>query len=167
MRGVMKRSLERLLAIAGRHLPDIIALFVAIVFFLVASGNFITEKGFLDKLFATGVGFVGGLVGGGILGWIVGGIGVAAMGTAVGIGAVGAVLIGGIAGAILGTLTGASFSFLQMLRSPSDFNVDWLALALVSIGAAMVFFGVRWLVRWLVQTLPALTSRFLSREEYL
>ena len=163
----MKKSFERLLAIAGRHFPDIMALFVAILFFLVFSGYFITEKGFLDKLFATGVGFVGGLVGGGILGWIVGGIGVAAMGTAVGIGAVGAVLIGGIAGAILGTLTGASFSFLQMLRSPSDFNVDWPALALVSIGSVIVFFGLRWSVKWLVKRLPALNSRFLSRPGFM
>lgn len=160
----MKKFLERLLAIAGRHLPDILALFVSILFFLVVSGYFITEKGTVEKLFATGAGFVGGMVGGGILGWIVGGIGVAAMGTAVGIGAVGAVVVGGIAGAILGTLTGASFSFVQMLRNPSDFNVNWLALLLVLIGAALVFLVVRWLVRWMVHRVPAFSRRFLNRQ---
>jgi hypothetical protein len=160
----MKKFLEKLLAIAGRNFPDILAFFVAILFFLLVSGYFITEKGTIEKLFATGAGFVGGMVGGGILGWIVGGIGVVAMGTGIGIGAVGAVVVGGIAGAILGTLTGASFSFVQMLRNPSDFNVNWFALLFVLIGAALVFFLARWLVRWLVHRVPAFSRRFLNRQ---
>jgi len=160
----MKKFFEKLLAIAGRSFPEVLALFVSILFFLVASGYFITEKGMLEKLFATGAGFIGGMVGGGILGWIVGGIGIVAMGTGIGIGAVGAVVVGGIAGAVLGALTGASFSFVQMLRNPSGFNVNWPALLLVFFGAAVLFLVGRWLIRCLVHRVPALSRRFLNRQ---
>ncbi|WP_371055134.1 hypothetical protein [Rhodosalinus sp. K401] len=160
----MKKLLERSLAIAGRHLPDVLALFISILFFLIVSGYFITEKGLFQKLFATGAGFLGGLVGGGIIGWIVGGIGVAAMGTAVGIGAIGALVIGGITGAVFGMLMGASLSFVQMLRNPSDFDVNWLALAFVLLGAAIVFLAVRWVTNWIIHKMPGLARRFLTRQ---
>lgn len=160
----MRKFFENLLAFAGRHLADVLALFMAFLFFFLVSGFFITEKGIFEKLFAPGVGFFGGLLSGGIIGWIVGGIGVAAMGTAVGVGAFGAVLIGGIAGAALGALTGASFSFVQMVRNPSDFDVNWIALLLVFFGAAIVFFLVRWTVQWMVLHLPSLARRFSSQQ---
>jgi hypothetical protein len=135
------------MSVAYRHLPDLFSLFLAILFFLVGSDFFITEKSMLSKLYATGTGFAAGMVGGGILGWIVGGVGIVAMGTGIGVGSLGIVLVGGAVGAVLGTLTGASFSFFQMLSNPGDFNLNLPGLALVLIGSAIVFFGVRWLLR--------------------
>ncbi|MCA0906069.1 hypothetical protein LCM27_06625 [Ruegeria marisrubri] len=143
----MKSMMGNLLSFAARHLPDLLSAFCAIIFFLVVSGYFISEKGAFEKLFATGAGFFGGMVGGGILGWIVGGFGVVAMGTGVGVGAVGAIILGGIFGAVLGGLTGATFSFVQMIRNPSDYNVNWLALLLVLFGATIVFLALRWLFK--------------------
>lgn len=154
----MKAVINRVSIFTGRYLPEFLSLFCAIVFFLVVSGYFIAEKGALEKLYATGAGFFGGMVGGGVLGWLVGGFGVVAMGTGVGVGALGAVVLGGIVGAVLGGLTGATFSFVQMIRNPSDYNVNWLALAVVLAGATIVFY----LTRWLLRKLPSVLNKILS-----
>lgn len=136
----MKPFLGKLLSIANQNLPKAVSLFLTILFFLSVSGYFIEEKSAFDKLFATGTGLFAGMVGGGVLGWIVGGVGVVAMGTGFGVGALGAIFVGATVGAIFGTLTGASFSFLQMLRNPGDFDVNWLGLALVLLVSVCVFF---------------------------
>lgn len=143
----MKAITGRFLVFCASRLPEVLALFFALLFFLVVSNYFITEKGFFAKLLPTGIGFVAGLVGGGVLGWIVGGIGVVAMGTGIGIGAIGAVFVGAVAGAVLGGLSGASFSFVQMIRNPSDFDVQWLGILLVFFASSAVFFGVRYVLR--------------------
>lgn len=157
----MKTMIEKLMAFAARHLPGSIAFLVALFVFTALSNLFITEKGIFGRLLAPVVGFVGGLFGGGILGWTIGGIGVAAMGTAVGIGALGAILIAGVSGAILGTLTGATFSFFRMLRSPSNFEVNWIAFILVLLGALAVFFVVRKLAAFAIRHIPPLARRLL------
>lgn len=155
----MKTIIRKMLNFSGRYLPSLLSLLCAIFFFLLVSGYFIAEKGAFEKLYASGAGFFGGMVGGGILGWIVGGFGVVAMGTGVGVSALGAIVLGGVLGAVLGGLTGATFSFVQMIRNPSDYNVNWLALVLVSVGAIIVFFVIRWLLR----KMPALLNKIYPR----
>jgi len=120
-----------------------IAFFLAALIFVYVSEFFIEEKSVLGKMWATGAGFFGGMVCGGVVGWLVGGFGVVAMGTGVGVGALGAIAVGAIAGAILGGLTGASFSLLQMVLSPGDYDVHWLGLALVLLLAVGLFFILR------------------------
>ncbi|MEB8388513.1 hypothetical protein OO012_14900 [Rhodobacteraceae bacterium KMM 6894] len=151
----MRQMFLRLISFASRHLPDLVSLFFAILFFLLASGYFIEEKSALAKLFVTGAGLVTGMVGGGVLGWVVGGVGIVAMGTGVGIGALGAIVIGGTVGAVIGGLTGASFSFVNMLLNPGDFDVSWLGLGMVAIGSAVVFF----LLRLVLRKLPKLVRK--------
>jgi len=143
----MKKFFGKLMVITSRYLPALFSLFLAILFFLVVSGYFIAERGIIAKLFATGAGFFSGMIGGGLLGWVVGGFGVVAMGTGVGVGALGAILIGAAMGAVFGGLTGASFSFVQMLRKPSDYDVNWLALLVVLLGSVVVFFAIRLVLR--------------------
>ncbi|WP_417605580.1 hypothetical protein [Primorskyibacter flagellatus] len=136
----MRPFFVKLFSTPSRHLPGVISLFFTFLLFLSVSGYFIEEKSALDKLFATGTGFFAGMVGGGVLGWVIGGFGVVAMGTGVGVGALGAIAIGATVGALFGGLTGASFSFVQMLRNPSDFDVNWLGLVLALLVSAIVFF---------------------------
>jgi len=143
----MKAITGRFLAFCANRLPEVLALFFALIFFLMVSNYFITEKGFFAKLLPTGIGFLAGLVGGGVLGWIVGGIGVVAMGAGIGIGAIGAIFVGAIAGAVLGGLSGASFSFVKLMLSPSDFDVQWLGILLVFFASAGAFFGLRYVLR--------------------
>lgn len=128
-------------------MPSFLSLFIAIGLFLFVSNYFITEKSFGQKLFPTALGFGGGMLGGGILGWVVGGFGIVAMGTGVGFGAVGAVAIGIVAGAVFGGLTGASFSFLMLLKNPSNFNVEWGGILAVAILTSAIFFALRWLIK--------------------
>lgn len=143
----MKSVFEKILVVANRHLPTLFSLVVATLFFLVISGYTITEKSMIAKLLTTGAGFFGGMIGGGVLGWIVGGFGLVAMGTGVGVGALGAIVIGATVGAVFGGLTGASFSFVQMLRNPADYDVNWIALVMVFFGSVAVFYAVRWALR--------------------
>jgi hypothetical protein len=156
----MRQFFAKLLSTATRHLPSVISLFLTFLFFLSVSGYFIEEKSALDKLFAPGVGFFAGMLGGGVLGWLIGGVGVVAMGTGVGVGPLGAIIIGGAVGAIFGGLTGASFSFLQMLRNPGDFDVNWLGISLVLLVSLGVFFSLR----LAMQRIPTLMRRSAEKD---
>lgn len=122
-------------------------MFLAMGVFFVLSGFFITEKSLVEKLMAPAVGFFGGIVGGGVLGWIVGGVGIAAMGTAVGIGTLGAVLIGGIVGAVIGGLGGTALSFAQFVLNPSAYNANLPAIVMLAVGTAILYFPLRWIFR--------------------
>lgn len=151
----MRQTFGRLLSTATRHLPSVLSLFITVLFFLVVSGYFIQEKSILGKLLAPGVGFFTGMLGGGVLGWFIGGVGVVAMGTGIGVGALGAIVIGGAVGAIFGGLAGASLSFLQMLRNPRDFDVHWLGVTSVLLVSFVIFFALR----LAMQRIPALVRR--------
>lgn len=156
----MKFVFAKFISIAIQRLPGIVSLFLTLLFFLFVSGYSVEEKSTLDKLFATGTGFFGGMVGGGIIGWLVGGFGVVAMGTGVGVGALGAIAVGGAIGAIFGGLTGASFSFVQMLQNPSDFHVNWIGLPITLLASICLFF----ILRLALQKMPILMRRSVDRE---
>jgi hypothetical protein len=145
----MKELSKKFLASVVHHLPDVFSLFLATGFFLflVEFSDIVVEKSMFEKLFSTGAGFFAGMLGGGILGWFVGGFGVVAMGTGVGVGAIGAIAIGAAAGAVFGGLTGMSFSFFRIFSNFDDVNINWLGLFMCVIAAAIVFFVVRWLQR--------------------
>ena len=68
--------------------------------------------------------------------------------------------IGNTIGAIFGGLTGASFSFVQMLQNPSDFHVNWIGLPITLLASICLFF----ILRLALQKMPILMRRSVDRE---
>ncbi|NDV52123.1 hypothetical protein [Salipiger sp. PrR003] len=142
---------ERFLIRAIPYLPSVLAGFLALLFVFAAAGYFIQEKSYLVRLLAPAIGFFGGAAIGGGLAATVGGIGVAAMGTAVGLPALAVIGVGALVGGLLGGVSGFSFELVSFLMNPSAFNVDTIGLIGVVIVALVLFLVIRRVVDRILQ----------------
>ena len=115
------------------NLFSYVALWLSISFFLSGSWFFIDEKSTFEKLIPTFLGSISGFAGGSLVGWVIGGIGVAAFGTAFGISASTMVVIGAVTGATFGGLSGSSFALFKMVSEPENYSIDYFLLSILSI----------------------------------
>jgi hypothetical protein len=116
-----------------QNLFSYVALWLSLSFFLSGSWFFIDEKSTFEKLIPTFLGSISGFAGGSLVGWVIGGIGVAAFGTAFGISAATMVVIGAVTGATFGGLSGSSYALFKMVSEPEYYNIDYFFLSLLSI----------------------------------
>ncbi|HRK43159.1 MAG TPA: hypothetical protein PLH11_08970 [Gemmobacter sp.] len=147
----MSWFLSKLAAAIRRNSTKILIFLFTLMFFALLSGYAIEEKSILSRMWIGGVSFFVGVATGGLLGFLVGGIGIVAMGTGIGIPAlavsgIGA-LIGGVFFGAVGTGIGA------YLSDPSRYEVNklmLLGLLVVSfLASALVVFCCERLGRWL------------------
>ncbi|WP_353472337.1 hypothetical protein PVT71_13670 [Salipiger sp. H15] len=141
---------QKVLSWSWQHLPTVFATFLSMLFVFLVAGFFIEQKSFLSRLIAPVAGFFSGAIIGG--GWAatVGGIGVAAMGTAFAVPAFAVVGLGVLAGGVIGGFGGVTFELVAFLRNPSSFDVQYAGLFGVLIAAIAIFFPIRAALRFLL-----------------
>lgn len=144
----MTKLTSRLIA----HFPFV---FAFIVFWAVAAlltPYAVEERGYVATLWHFATGAISGLAIGTGLAWFVGGVGVAAMGTAF---AFPVIAVGAALGALLGAGIGSGFTLIRLLSDPSRYEVSPLGLAGV-FALAAVLAALAW---WLGSMLRSRLSR--------
>lgn len=144
----MKRMASRLTA----YFPLVLAFVVFWAAVALLTPYAVEERGYVAGLWHVASGAISGLAIGGGLAWFVGGVGVAAMGTAF---ALPVIAVGAGLGVALGAGFGSGFTLIRLLLHPSRYVVDPLALASVFVAAAALA-GLAW---WFASLLHARLSR--------
>lgn len=134
----MRRFFRLALSFTMQHLDGFLVSAIAIVLFSVFSGFAVQEAPGRITRFFTIFGGTAGAAAGGIGASLVGGIGIAAMGTAVAVPALAVIGLGTLFGGVLGFVAGGvGAGLLDALRNPSDFVVNW-GLLLVIAAACVI-----------------------------
>jgi hypothetical protein len=121
----------------------------------------VEQRGYVASLWQVVSGAISGLAVGSGLAWFVGGVGVAAMGTAF---ALPVLVVGAGLGAVLGAGFGSGFTLFRLISDPASYEVDRLKLVAV-FAAALVLAGLAWCLGSLLRTKlsQAPSTRFDSR----
>ena len=117
----------------------LLIIMLTLAIFSVFAGYAIEERGGLSRMWVSITSFLGGLTAGGLIGMIVGGIGIAAMGTAFGLPAFAVAGFGALFGGVLAGSIGTSI--FAYFADPSRYELNQLLLAgilLASLAAAAI-----------------------------
>ncbi|MBP7241552.1 hypothetical protein [Amaricoccus sp.] len=125
--------------------PHVLAFVCALLVFLWGFDHVIESKSWIEKTWeAARRGFVGGLVGGTFLGgfttYVIGGIGLAAMGTAVGLGGWIMICAGAGFGAIFGSMLGSGLGFFDWWQNPGAYSINFGRLPILIL-VSLIFYG--------------------------
>lgn len=144
----MRRLASRLTA----HFPLVFALIVFWATAALLTPYAVEERGYVANLWHVAAGAISGLAIGGGLAWFVGGVGIAAMGTAF---ALPVIAVGAGLGVALGAGFGSGFTLIRLVSDPGRYVVDPLGLAGV-FAAAAALAGLAW---WLGSLLRSKLTR--------
>ena len=142
---------SKLAAAIRRNSTNILIFVFTLMFFALLSGYAIEEKSILSRIWLGGASFFLGAAAGGLLGFLVGGIGIVAMGTGIGVPALAVSAIGALMGGVFFGAVGTGIG--GYLSDPSRYEVNklmLLGLLVVSfLASALVVFCCGCLGRWL------------------
>lgn len=148
----MQKLVTAIAQLTRRNVTTFSIIILTILFFSTFSSFAIEEKSGLSRLWIGLTSLFVGVSAGGLLGFIVGGVGVAAMGTAVGIPAAAmaglGALFGGVVFGSIGTGIGA------YLSNPARFEVNQWMLATIllasMLASALLIHGAKRMFFWAV-----------------
>ncbi|MEO9781291.1 MAG: hypothetical protein ABJH07_09430 [Sedimentitalea sp.] len=143
-----------------KHIAVMTGLFFAILSFVYGSEYFIEEKRGVIRIIAPIIGLVSGAAVGGVFGWLLGGIGIAAMGGAIGLSAPFVAILGAIGFSVFLGGIGASVALFRVMRNPSNFYVNWVGLLALLLASIVLFWAIKVATSWLIKKLR--TSRVNS-----
>lgn len=118
-----------------RRIFAVLVLTLLIFAYLAPLG--VEQKGFWTRSWLTVTGMIGsGALAGGVAGWLIGGIGIAALGSAVGIPALAVAAVGGlVGGAVFG---GVGSGLMLILQNPDHFTYNFTLLAVLLLASALI-----------------------------
>ena len=159
--GLLNRiiPMKWIIARVATHLPSAIGLLVGLAIFSFFFGDFVrTKNWFTDDLLGflapTALGSATGALLGGFAGWTVGGIGIAAMGTAVGLSLLPVIAVGALVGVLAGGFFGSGVTLFKVLTDPGGYVIDYAglsALLVACVAAGLVTRAILLrVVRWRV-----------------
>lgn len=124
------------------HLPLILASIVFIAFLAVLIPYAVEQRGYVASMWHVASGAISGLAVGGGVAWFIGGVGIAAMGTAF---ALPVLAVGAGLGVVLGAGFGSGFTLIRFLSDPTRYEVDHLKLSGVVVVSLIVAAIAWWL----------------------
>lgn len=147
----MKAILGGVINVFLQHLGLVVGLCFAAVLIILGSEQFIEEKSFTARLVSPVIGLFGGMAVGGVAGWLIGGIGIAAMGGAIGLSAPFVAMIGAIGFGVVGAFGGTSVALYRVLRNPSGYQINWFGIILLIVAASVCLIVIKNAIDWFLR----------------